>query len=286
MIPPRTILAPVDFSDASRVSLELAARLAARWSAVLHVMHAIDPLLAAAAGTRHLNLAGTTRDELTAFATPAAGPGAVQYHVTVGAAAESICRTAEALGADLIVAGTRGLTGLNRLVMGTTTEHVIRRSTRPVLTVPGHPASDDVSYGPVIAALERPDDPGVVATAAAALAASLDAPFHVVHVVPPLTAAARWRSEADAVLQARIDDARRTLSAAMGGVGGPPPANVHVTTGPVADTLAAEVSRYPGTIALLVLGRNEPGSGHAPGSVASRVIARATAPVWVHLPGG
>jgi len=35
---------------------------------------------------------------------------------------------------------------------------------------------------------------------------------------------------------------------------------------------------------VLVLGRDEPGSGHAPGSVASRVIARATAPVWVHLP--
>jgi len=284
MIPPRTILAPVDFSDASRVSLEHAARLAARWRALLHVMHAIDPLLAAAAGTRHLDLAATTHDELTAFATSAAGTSAVEYHVTVGAAAESICRTAEALGADLIVAGTRGLTGLNRLVMGTTTEHVIRRSTRPVLTVPGHPASVDVSYGPVIAALERPDAPGLVAPAAAALAASLDAPFHVVHVVPPLAAAARWRSEADAVLQARIDDARRTLIAAMGELGGPPPANVHVTTGPVADTLAAEVSRYSGSVAVLVLGRDEPGSGHAPGSVASRVIARATAPVWVHLP--
>ena len=61
MIPPRTILAPVDFSDASRVSLEHAARLAARWTATLHVMHAIDPLLAAAAGARHLDLAGTTR---------------------------------------------------------------------------------------------------------------------------------------------------------------------------------------------------------------------------------
>ena len=137
----------------------------------------------------------------------------------------------------------------------------------------------------MIAALERPDDPGLVATAAAALAASLDAPFHVVHVVPPLAAAARWRAEADAVLHARIDDARRRLTAAMGGLGGLAPANVHVTTGPVADTLAAEVSRYSGTTALLVLGRDEPGSGHAPGSVASRVIARATAPVWVHLPG-
>ena len=61
-----------------------------------------------------------------------------RYHVTVGAAAESICQTADTLGADLIVTGTRGLTGLNRLVMGTTAEHVIRGASRPVLTVPGH----------------------------------------------------------------------------------------------------------------------------------------------------
>jgi hypothetical protein len=35
---------------------------------------------------------------------------------------------------------------------------------------------------------------------------------------------------------------------------------------------------------LLVLGRAAPGHGPAPGSVASRVIARATAPVLVYLP--
>ena len=284
MIPPRTILAPIDFSDASRLSLECAARLAARWSAALHVMHAIDPLLAAAAGSRRVDLAGSTRDELVAFSADAAWAGPLAgAHVTVGAAAESICETAERLGADLIVTGARGLTGLNRLVMGTTVEHVIRRSTRPVLTVPGHrPSADSAICGPVIAAVEHPDDPGLVA-AAAALAASLDAPLHVVHVVPPLAAPARWRAEADTVIHASVEDARRRLSAAMGALG-PAPANVHVTTGPVADTLAAEVSRHSDGMAVLMLGRNPPGGGYAPGSVASRVIARATAAVWVHLP--
>jgi hypothetical protein len=61
------------------------------------------------------------------------------------------------------------------------------------------------------------------------------------------------------------------------------PQNVHVPGGSVADALAAEAGRYPDTMPLLVLGRARPGDGHAPGSVASRVIARATALVLVYL---
>jgi len=40
--------------------------------------------------------------------------------VVIGSPAAAICETAAALGADLIVAGSRGLSGLNRLMMGTT----------------------------------------------------------------------------------------------------------------------------------------------------------------------
>jgi len=288
MIPPRTILAPVDFSDASRVSLQYAARLAARWNAALHVLHALDPLLAAAARTRHVDLVTTTRDELASFAAAACGSApAATHHVTAGAAAAAICDAADSLGADLIVAGTRGLSGINRFVMGTTVEHVIRHARRSVLTVPGHEragAGAGTGWGPVIAALEDPSRPGPVALAAGALATHLSAPLHIVHVVPPLPAPKRWRAEAEAALHARIDDARRALTVALIGFDGPTPGNVHVTTGPVADTLAAEIGRYAGARAFLVLGRAGPGGGRAPGSVASRVIARATAPVWVHLP--
>jgi hypothetical protein len=49
MIPPRTILTAVDFSDASRVALIFAARLAAHCGAALHLLHAEEPLLLAAA---------------------------------------------------------------------------------------------------------------------------------------------------------------------------------------------------------------------------------------------
>lgn len=285
MIPARTILAPIDFSEASRGSLHCAARLARRWNATLHVMHALDPLLAAAAQTRHLDLFAGTRDELTSFCAGAGLPDDVVpvLHVAVGAAAGTICDAALEHHADLIVAGSRGLSGLNRLVMGTTVEKVIRGARVSVLTVPGRCRGDDVTpWGPVIAAVDHPDAALEVTRGAAALAGSLEAPLHVVHVVPSLTAPARWRSDAVALWQMRCDDARRSLTASLGELD-VLPENVHVTGGSVPDALAAEAGRHTRTMPILVLGRARPGDGHAPGSVASRVIAHATAPVLVYL---
>jgi len=152
-----------------------------------------------------------------------------------------------------------------------------------VLTVPGRgPGDDTADWGPVIAAVDDPEAPQEVTRGAAALARSLEAPLHVVHVVPPLPAPARWRSDADAVWQTRCDDARRALTAALRDLADAPD-NLHLASGAVPDALAAEASRYTRTMPILVLGRARPGYGHAPGSVASRVIARATAPVLVYL---
>ncbi|HET9270717.1 MAG TPA: universal stress protein [Vicinamibacterales bacterium] len=287
MIPPRTILAPIDFSEASRASLQCAARLAGQWNAALHVLHVLDPLLATAAQTRHIDLVSGTRDELDTFCRDAGLDSRVvpTLHVVVGAAAEAICEAASAHHADLIVAGSRGLSGLNRLMMGTTIEHVIRRTHTSVLTVPGRCPGDDVTeWGPVIAAIDDPSHPETLAGPAAALAGSLAAPLHLVHVVPPLPALARWRAEAEEVRDARVDAAQRTLTTAISGLRKIEPSNVHVVCGTVGDTLAAEAGRHTRTLPILLLGRAAPGRGPAPGSVASRIIARATAAVWVYLP--
>ena len=293
MLPPRTILSAVDFSDASRASLHCAARLAASCGAALHVVHAIDPLLAAAARAHHIALTADTRDELDTFCRDAILPSAAApvLHVVIGSAPDAICDTAATIGADLIVAGSRGLSGINRLMMGTTVEHVIRRAHISVLTVPGRCPGEDVNdWGPVVAAVEDPDHPDGVVAAAATLAGRLGAALHLVHVVPPLGVPARWRAEADAELHDRTDEARRKLAAAVRRLDGVDPANVHVPNGTVADALAAEASRHTRSLPILVMGRAEPGRGPAPGSVASRVIARATAAVLVYLesrePGG
>lgn len=66
----------------------------------------------------------------------------------VGLAAEPLCvaitgtvwstiiETADSLGADLIVTGTRGTTGLRALMQSSVADHVLRHGHRPVLIVP------------------------------------------------------------------------------------------------------------------------------------------------------
>ena len=48
-----------------------------------------------------------------------------------------ILQTAETWGADLIVLGTHGRTGLAHLLLGSTSEYIVRHSKIPVLVVPG-----------------------------------------------------------------------------------------------------------------------------------------------------
>lgn len=47
-----------------------------------------------------------------------------------------ILSTAKAIGADLIVMGTHGRTGLRHMIIGSVAEYVVRHSSLPVLVVP------------------------------------------------------------------------------------------------------------------------------------------------------
>src|SRR5688572_13009269 len=92
MIPPRTILAAIDFSDTSRDALVLAARLARHCLSELHVLHVEHPLLDAAADHAGIDLSTETREELKTFiaaAAPAAD-SAPEAYVAAGEAVEVI----------------------------------------------------------------------------------------------------------------------------------------------------------------------------------------------------
>ena len=59
----------------------------------------------------------------------------VEYRVAEGEPAAEVIRQARLLGANLIVMGTHGRTGLGRLLMGSVAEAVLRRAPCPVLTL-------------------------------------------------------------------------------------------------------------------------------------------------------
>jgi hypothetical protein len=53
-------------------------------------------------------------------------------HARIGKAAAEILELAREVGADLIIVGSHGLTGVERLLLGSTSEHVVREAGCPV----------------------------------------------------------------------------------------------------------------------------------------------------------
>ncbi len=65
-----------------------------------------------------------------------AGDLAVTHFTEFGSTADGIISCSKEFKADLIVLGTHNRTGIDRLLMGSVAEHVVRHSEVPVLVVP------------------------------------------------------------------------------------------------------------------------------------------------------
>ncbi|RPI52845.1 MAG: universal stress protein, partial [Acidobacteria bacterium] len=138
-----TILCPVDFSLHSRQALACASMLAARARGRLVVIFVEDPLLAAAAAVAYDEkmLIEKGRAELRRFVERTIAPSgltlsSVTLDVAVGKPHQVIEWTADQLGCDLIAMGAHGATGANKLMVGSTTHRILRRSPLPVLATP------------------------------------------------------------------------------------------------------------------------------------------------------
>ena len=292
MIPPRVILVPVDFSDPSRTALLFAARLARQTGAALHVLHAQEPLLAEGARVAGFDLARDTEDELGRFLAAASLPSeaAPHLHVATGPAVDVIVHTAERLEADVIVVGSHGMSGAERIVFGSTTEGLLRRAPSSVLVTPAlwSPARSGVpdlsGTGPVIAAVDFSAAAVEAAKAACRLASALKTTLEIVHVVPELPVLVRWRGHAEAAVRDRAAAARQQLDTVAVSVACGVPMEVNVGTGAVANRLADAAASSSSRRPILVLGRRAPGEkGGSPGSTAYRVLMLAKVPVLMHV---
>jgi nucleotide-binding universal stress UspA family protein len=143
MIELRNMLCPTDFSDFSRRALEHAMVLARWYDARLTILY-VSPLAPAVAGfppmVSPITLEPLNRErllqEMRSFAEPAASAGVkTEFVVREGPAALEIVEQARVGAADLIVMGTHGRGGFERLVLGSVAEKVLREAPCPVLTV-------------------------------------------------------------------------------------------------------------------------------------------------------
>lgn len=139
----QTILVPVDFSDHSRRALEYAIELAKGFKARLHLLHSYHVPIPASypegptlPAEMFAGLRQQAETRLAELATHAKSSGLeVDTHLLAEDAVSAILYTAESCGADLIVMGSRGLTGIKHVVLGSVAERTLRNAPCPVLTV-------------------------------------------------------------------------------------------------------------------------------------------------------
>jgi universal stress protein A len=127
-----TVLCPVDFSEATAPLVAYAAALAAGTHAELRLLHVLEPQ-PALENLPDLALA----QQLAHYHALAAAAGARVSTAVVHApdVAQAIVAEARRHPADLIVIGAHGRTGLNRFLMGSTAETVVRTASCVTLLV-------------------------------------------------------------------------------------------------------------------------------------------------------
>lgn len=161
------VLCPIDFSDASVKALAYATAVA-RWHhghlTLLHVAPTYDMVNVQSGGLGdpvHV-VQPPSRDEVQAeLRRLAERAGADVDRLTVaaveGSAASAIVDEALTRHAALVVMGTHGRGGFDRLLLGSVAEKVLRKSPCPVLTVPPHaPAihADDVAVTRILCPMD------------------------------------------------------------------------------------------------------------------------------------
>jgi nucleotide-binding universal stress UspA family protein len=156
------ILCAVDFSDFSRRALDQALSVARSHGSTVTVLHVIAPAPAAVASNYYFGAETppplllsmmdreTATRELERLVNTESIPG-VKVETLVAESFEvhrEILAQAARLHPNLLVLGTHGRSGFERLFLGSTAEKVLRKASCPVMTVPPN-APDAMVSGPV-----------------------------------------------------------------------------------------------------------------------------------------
>ncbi|MFQ5956605.1 MAG: universal stress protein [Candidatus Brocadiales bacterium] len=141
MINIKVILCPIDYSKGSLVALDYAVHFAQREAAKLCLIHVVD--VRYLEGYAPLEVANPDSETISRMKAElkehvpeeVRKKGDVETMVTVGIPVIEIINAAKEKGADVIIMGTHGRTGIAHVIMGSVAENVVRRSSCPVLTV-------------------------------------------------------------------------------------------------------------------------------------------------------
>jgi nucleotide-binding universal stress UspA family protein len=287
------ILCPVDFSAPSRQALRHAVAISRRTNGRVTALYANDPLLTAAAvsafGGRPLPQ--SSADELKAFVKETVGPdqaARVTIRTEVGQPVRVIRKAARRLRANLIVVGSKGLSGAGRLFLGSITAQLLRETTVPVLAIPPSSGRKVAAAWPgrrVLAAIDLGAGRSSDARAFASVARAFDLPMTLAHVVEPGQLPPWLSGYAKQESQARADKAAATLERLAGRFRPDVRVDTRVLVGDPSKHIPVLARKIGAGLIVLALRQADGMFGAAQGTITYRVLASGGAVPILALPG-
>lgn len=285
-----SILAAVDFSDASSRVLPYAVLMAERFSAKLYVCHALDFAYAGIYDASLLVLPARARElahEVEAKLKNLLAGTRVKWEplIVEGDPANAIAQAADDKNVDLVIAATHGRSGLGRVLLGSVSERLLRTVRRPLLTVrqDTNAPKEGLRLKKILVGCDFSPDSAHALEHALNLAQEFQSEIHLVHAIEPTlykhidATTGALAADLELAVEKTI---RQRLDALV-----PPEVRTwcEVKTACVSGYSFEEIVRYvtDHAIDLVVLGRR----GHAlldrmlVGSTTDRVLRKAPCPV-------
>ena len=260
-------------AQATRAAVDIARRRGSKIHLV-HVWHDVHTSYAHAFVRGELRRQGRETLDEEVKRIQEKGGTVTRSHLREGRTFEEAIRVSEENAADLLIVGSRGHSGLRRMLLGSNSEDIVHHAHRPVLVV----RSGENVWPPtrVVAGYDFSEDARKAATLAANLGNILGAQMLLIHAVPKLLQASGGAAEA------KLEDRADELEDLM-----PQRPKTRVVAGDPADVLIEAAQEGEGSSLVAVGSRGLGPVGRLRlGSVSTRVIRAGPGAVLVYPPAG
>ena len=273
----RKIVIGIDFSGPAVTALNAAVSLAGKYESTLFLVHAVPPVLYGPGATPELLDVDldTVRAQMKEVVAKA-GIGSIRHKAIVEFAepTDLIDGIARAQAADLVVVGSHGAHGLEKLAFGSVAESVLRRVPCPVLVIGPHCRENLESIASIVFATDLEIGAFRPAQYASSIAEEMNARLILLHVRKPVPNDAEISHEG---VEGRL---ARTLRQLL-----PPDAElwcqpkIRVEAGNASEEVLLVARSESANLIVVGVREKSPLADHSPWSTLSQIIRGAECPV-------